>query len=422
MEEVLFTRNVMQELQATYRESPVTLIVGARQVGKSTLMRQLLQTENARIVNLDESAVRQAALNDPDGFVGQFPQGTLAIDEIQRVPELMVAIKAQLERDRRPGRFVVTGSANLLSLKGAQESLAGRMQSVHVRGLTQGEKMGVLDDFASYSWGLSEQPAYVSPTALTRAQYLEIAGSTGYPGIQKRHVKRQKRWFRDYVDAIFSKDVSTVSAIRNPERLPQLFSLLACENASEFVVAVSARKLNIPERSLPAYVDALKKVFLIDVLPAWSTNVAKRVVSRPKIVVSDPGLTLSLCNVTPETIQRDLTSPITGGIVEGFVVTQLLAQQVWSAVDYQLYHYRDRLGNEVDVIMENDDREVVGVEVKAAVSLSRKDFSGLTFLRHKLGEKFKAGIVLYAGEHVLSFGERLWAMPLAMLWEHSSQQ
>lgn len=418
MDETLFSRQIMRELELTYKEAPVTVINGARQVGKSTLMRRFLEGKNARILNLDEAAIMEAAQTDPDGFVRQFPEGTLAIDEVQRAPELIMAIKAALEIDRRPGRFVLTGSANLLSLKGAQESLAGRAQSVRMYGLTVGEKLGIPEDFATFAWGLGEESKLPQPQPRTRAEYLEIATATGFPGIQKRPANRQKRWFQDYLESIFSKDVSAITGLHYPHRLPQLFSLLARENASEFVAAVTARKIDVPERSLPSYVDALHKVFLIDYLPAWSTNLAKRVISRPKIIVSDSGLALNMCGVNLEALQQDVSASVVGGLMEGFVAAQLMAQKTWSATDYQLYHYRDRLGNEVDIILENDYRQVVGVEVKAAMSLTAKDFSGLTFLRDTLGDAFHAGIVLYTGEHALSFGPKLWALPLSTLWDH----
>ncbi|WP_295028201.1 ATP-binding protein [uncultured Mobiluncus sp.] len=406
-------RNARVLAEEILSDTPVLTVSGARQVGKSTLVSQLLQNRSHRLLNLDNAATLQAAQTDPDGFVRQFPEGVVAIDEIQRVPALLRAIKAALDEDRRPGRFIVTGSSNLMNLKGAEESLAGRAETLRLRGFSRGERKGITEDFAANAWNPHPQ---LPASEFERIDYLRMITESSFPEIAEATPRRRDRWVQAYVERILTKDATDLYGIQYPDRLRVLLGKIASQGASEFVAAHIGRELNIPERSVPGYLDALKNVFLIDVLPAWGTNLTRRVISKPKVFLQDPATAASLVGVDAASLEMQISSSFTGGLLESFVATELLKQQEWSAIPFKLFHFRDSTGKEVDLVMESRNREVVGVEVKAAVSLQGKDFSGLRHLQKLTGERFRCGILLYAGKESLPMGPGLWAMPISALW------
>lgn len=406
-------RNARVLAEEILSDTPVLTVSGARQVGKSTLVSQLLQNRSHRLLNLDNAATLQAAQTDPDGFVRQFPEGVVAIDEIQRVPALLRAIKAALDVDRRPGRFIVTGSSNLMNLKGAEESLAGRAETLRLRGFSQGERKGITEDFAANAWNPHPQ---LPASEFERIDYLRMITESSFPEIAEATPRRRDRWVQAYVERVLTKDATDLYGIQYPDRLRVLLGKIASQGASEFVAAHIGRELNIPERSVPGYLDALKNVFLIDVLPAWGTNLTRRVISKPKVFLQDPATAASLVGVDAASLEMQISSSFTGGLLESFVATELLKQQEWSAIPFKLFHFRDSTGKEVDLVMESRNREVVGVEVKAAVSLQGKDFSGLRHLQKLAGERFRCGILLYAGKESLPMGPGLWAMPISALW------
>lgn len=406
-------RNARVLAEEILSDTPVLTVSGARQVGKSTLVSQLLQNRSYRLLNLDNAATLQAAQTDPDGFVRQFPEGVVAIYEIQRVPALLRAIKAALDEDRRPGRFIVTGSSNLMNLKGAEESLAGRAETLRLRGFSRGERKGITEDFAANAWNPHPQ---LPASDFERIDYLRMITESSFPEIAEATPRRRDRWVQAYVERVLTKDATDLYGIQYPDRLRVLLGKIASQGASEFVAAHIGRELNIPERSVPGYLDALKNVFLIDVLPAWGTNQTRRVISKPKVFLQDPATAASLVGVDAASLEMQISSSFTGGLLESFVATELLKQQEWSAVPFKLFHFRDSTGKEVDLVMESHNREVVGVEVKAAVSLQSKDFSGLRHLQKLAGERFRCGILLYAGKESLPMGPGLWAMPISALW------
>lgn len=414
----LLVRNASALAEETLTDTPITVISGARQVGKSTLVRQLIQDRPSRSVNFDEVADRDAARADPDGFVAQFPQGILAIDEIQRVPDLVTSLKASVDRDRRPGRFIITGSADLLSLKGAQDSLAGRAQTIPLEGFSRDELIGRTADFASFAWSLPAGGATPDIPDITRRDYLETVVTPTFPELRDRADRARDRWLSGYTERLLSKDTTDIEGIQYPDRLESLLTVLAARNAGEFVATRVGREIDVPPRSLPAYVRALRTVFLIRVIPGWSNNVANRAVSTPKIALTDTGLAAHLAGVDVDGMERAVSSALTGGLVEGFVVGELAKQRTWSAKATRMSHYRDDHGREVDIILEDRRRDVVGIEVKATTSPRATDFAGLQYLRDRLTDRFVAGIVLHTGERAIPFGDRLWALPLATLWHH----
>ena len=413
------TRRHLKDLaEETLADTPITVISGARQVGKSTLMGQLLEGRDATVVNLDSLTDREAAVRDPDTFVARYPDGLLAIDEVQRVPDLMTALKANVDRDRRPGRFLITGSADLMTLRGSQESLAGRAETIPLEGFSQGEIAGRKEDFATFVWGLDKKGVPNDQDLYSRRDYLELATTPSFPGMREGSVRTRSRRLGNYVDRVLSKDTTDVTGIAHPDRLAPLLQLIAGRDSGEFVTARVGREIGIPERSLPTYLDALRSVYLVRVLPGWSNNIARRAVSIPKVSLSDTGLAAYLAGVDAAGLEEDVSATLAGGFVEGFVLGELSKQRAWSEQDYSLSHFRDSHGHEVDIVLESRRREVVGVEVKTTSSPRSSDFRGLEFLREKLGQRFKAGVLLHTGTRSLPFGDRLWALPISTLWEH----
>lgn len=419
MDSGFLPRNVTDLAEETLSDTPITVISGARQVGKSTLMHQLIRTHDARVVNLDDLGDRSAAEADPDGFAAQYPQGLLAIDEIQRVPELLISLKAAVDRDRRPGRFLVTGSADLLSLHGAQESLAGRAETIPLEGFSQDELAGRVADFATFAWALPAGNMPPDSPGISRRDYLEIATTPGFPEARARVGRARDRWFSSYTERLIAKDSTDITGIQYPDRLSTLLSVIAARNSGEFVAARVGREIDIPERSIPAYLQALRSVFLIRITPGWSNNIANRAVATPKVTLTDTGLAAHLSGVDISGLEAAVSSPLTGGLVEGFVVSELEKQRAWSKKPARMFHYRDDHSREVDIILEDRRRDIVGIEVKASSSPRRGDFKGLEYLRERLGRRFIAGIVLHTGERSLPFGDRLWALPISTVWDHS---
>jgi predicted AAA+ superfamily ATPase len=414
----LVRRNVTPLAEETLADTAITVISGARQVGKSTLMRQLLDGRSSRAISLDSAVDRAAAERDPDGFVAQYPQGTLAIDEIQRVPQLIIALKGAVDHDRRPGRFLVTGSADLLSLHGAEESLAGRAQTIPLETFSRGEIAETVEDFASFAWALPHNGTPADNAGYTRHDYLRLAISPAFPEIHAATARAQERWLTNYANRVLSRDTTDITGILHPDRLAPLLSLIAARNSGEFAAARVAREVDIPQRTIPSYLRALQAVYLVRTVPGWSNNLARRAVSFPKVSVADTGLAAHLAGADIDGLERDVSSTLTGGLIEGFVTGELAKQSGWSERRFGMSHYRDDEGREVDIVLEDRKREVVGVEVKAASTVGPKDFRGLEYLRDKIGDRFVSGIVLYTGTRSVPFGERLWALPLSTLWEH----
>jgi predicted AAA+ superfamily ATPase len=367
---------------------------------------------------LDITAVHAAAVADPDGFVRQ-GDGLLVIDEMQRAPQLLRAMKGAVDENRRPGRFLVTGSADLLGLPGAQESLAGRAETVTLYGLSQGELRGVRESFVDRL--MAGDLASLSSTAepLSRADYMELVCAGSYPEPQERQGRRRQAWFDNYLSRVLSRDAADISGLQHLDRLPVLVRLLAASSAGELVLARLAEASGIPASSLPSYLALLQTLYLAHVLPAWGRNLTSRVTDRPKIALLDTGLAARLLNVTASALAPGVSSDVAGGLTEAFVAGELRRQLGWSQSPAQLFHFRDRNGLEVDLVLEDGRGRVAAMEVKASVSVRAGDFRGLVGLRDRLGDRFRAGVVLHSGAQALPFGDRLAALPISSLWSRT---
>lgn len=398
----------MSELEAALADTPVVMLTGPRQAGKSTLV-QALAKEHAESTyrTLDDALTLIAAREDPVGFVSGRGD-PLVIDEVQRAPDLLREIKASVDRDRRPGRFVLTGSADVLSLPQVSESLAGRMQVIRLWPLSQGEIEGRREGFLDVL--LAGEPSAVGPNrpALSKDVLLDRIAGGGFPEALTRKGARRERWFESYLDTVLQREVRDISNIAGLAELPRLMLLLAARGAGLLNVAGVGRDLGIPQSTLKRHLALLEATFLIKLVPAWYRNLGQRLVKAPKLALVDSGLMSHLLGGAAE---RHV-----GPLLENFVLMELLKQASYSESRPSLLHYRTAAGVEVDALLELRGGRVAGIEVKAAATVTPADLRGLRTLAAKLGEDFAAGVVLHTGRERVRLDERIWALPVGALW------
>lgn len=394
-------------------DTRVVVVNGARQVGKSTLAELIAaRSPGARELYLDDQAVRAAAEADPSAFVRH--DGLLLIDEIQRVPELLLAIKREVDRDRSPGRFILTGSARLLALKDLPDALPGRAETIELWPLSQGEIDSTPDGFVDAVFRLDGRIG-LPPSTLSKRDYVTRALRGGYPEAVRRDPgRRRARFFDSYVTDLVTRDVQQISDIQRPAEMRRLLSVVAARMATLAVAESIAADVAMPRQTLSRYLDLLELIFVIRRIPAWSSNLTTRAISTPKLIVTDSGLGGRLIGMSEERA-KDPTAPV-GQLLENFAIGEVARQLTWAEEPVQLFHYRDRDKVEVDMVLEHASGAVIGLEVKAAETIRAEDFRGLRHLASRLGDRFRNGIVLYAGEQQLPFGDRLTALPISALW------
>ncbi|GAA0449584.1 hypothetical protein Aca07nite_43080 [Actinoplanes capillaceus] len=410
----LLPRRAEKLIVAALQDTRVVLVSGARQSGKSTLVRLLAGDRAAERRDLDREQDRAAALTDPTGFVA-FGE-LMVIDEIQRVPELLLAIKVSVDEDPRPGRFLLTGSSSLFGLRSAPDALPGRMETVELWPFSQGEIDGMPDRFIDMVFRLGPEIRHES--TVSRADYASRIVRGGLPeAVARTDVRRRGRFLDSYVQALIDRDVRELARIEQAPQLRALIRLLAARSASLIVPGALESDLGLSRPTIARYMRLLEEVHLIKRVPGWSRNLGSRVTHAPKLVFVDSGIAAQQLAVDPRTLLRP-GQPF-GPLLEGFVVSELARQTTWSDEMVDLYHYRDQNKVEVDVILENRQRQVVAIEVKAASTVRSDDFSGLRKLAARLGDDLIAGIVLYTGTSTLPFGDRMRAVPVSALWEVS---
>ncbi len=410
----MIQRNIQSAIQAALADTPVILLHGARQTGKSTLMRELAgNTPGMRYVTLDDNTVLSAVASDPAGFIDGL-QGPVVLDEIQRAPDLLVAIKSQVDRNRQPGRFLLTGSADIMMLPTVSESLAGRMEIITLWPFSQGEINGVRETFIDRAFAGQASWPTAQPCAMQDLIGMMVGG--GYPeAYMRKDQSRRRAWFSSYVTAILQRDVRDLAQIDHMAEMPRLLAILAMRTATLLNYSDLSRSLSMPQTTLKRYMALLEATFLVQLLPAWSVNLSKRLAKSPKAMLCDTGLAIHLLGADPARLTQD--RELAGQLLESFVAVELRKQASWSATQPSLYHFRALTGQEVDLILESPGGGIVAIEVKAAASASSHDFKQLRFLQQELGERFKCGIVLYTGREAVSFGPALHALPISTLWQ-----
>jgi predicted AAA+ superfamily ATPase len=405
----LFKRFIERSLREALEDTPVVLVIGPRRAGKTTLARAMATGERAYLT-LDDQTVLEAAEADPAGFVRGLDRAI--IDEVQRAPKLLLAIKRSVDDDKRPGRFLLTGSANVLMLPKVADSLAGRMQTIQMLPFSRSEIVGrqsaFLDNLFTGRW---KRPRDVS----VGDALVEIVLTGGYPeSIARPTERRRQAWMRAYLESVLTRDLREIAEIEKLTDLPRFVRLLA-EHAGQLVnYSAIGNGINVTYKTSQRYVGLLEQVFLTATLQPWFTSSVKRVVKTPKLQFLDPGILAASKGLTLARTTGD--RQLFGALLECFVFAELLKLASWSDLRVVPYHFRDLNGGEVDIVLERDDGAIVGLEVKASATVGSQDFYGIKKLATAAGKRFVGGVVLYDGETVVPFGERMAAVPISSLW------
>jgi uncharacterized protein len=407
----ILPRHATAAIEAALADTRVVLINGARQCGKSTLAGEVASTRAAEWRSLDRTATRQAAAYDPAEFVAA--ADFMVIDEVQRVPELFLAIKETVDADPRPGRFLLTGSARVLGMRGLPDALPGRMETIELWPLSQGEIDGSPDAFVDAAFELGPELSHSS--LVDRAEYVRRVVRGGFPEAVAREGGRRERFLDSYVADIVNRDVIQLSEIERGPEMRALIRLVAARSGQLLVPGALGSELGLAQPTVKRYLGLLEEVFLIKRLPAWSRNLSNRAVATAKVAMVDSGVAANLLDLDASRL-RQPESPL-GPLLEGFVAMEVARQLTWSVQRAELFHYRTKDHVEVDVVLEDRRGRVIGIEVKAASTVRAEDFSGLRHLAERLGTDLLAGFVLYTGQQTLPFGPRFRAVPISALWE-----
>ncbi|OLC31938.1 MAG: ATPase [Armatimonadetes bacterium 13_1_40CM_64_14] len=408
----MYERNLTRTLLDALAHRPVVVLHGPRQAGKSWLAQEVASGPHpAEYLTLDDPAVLTATATDPAGFI-QALRGNTVIDEVQRAPQLFVAIKASVDRNRHPGRFLLTGSANIWLIPHLSESLAGRMDILTLWPLSQGELERTREHFIDMAF--SDDPLPLKRIPVDRADVVKRLFAGGYPEAHSLPPARRARWFASYVTAILQRDVRELAQrIEGLTDLPRLLTALAGRTATLLNAAELSRASGIPERSVLRYLTLLEATFLISRVPAWTGNVRKRLLKTPKVVMVDTGLAAYLQNVDERRLRAE--PALIGPLLETLVITELRKEQTWSAIQPEIAHFRTAHGEEVDAVLDARGR-LVGIEVKAAASVSPEDFRGLRAMAVATGRRFHRGVLFYLGETAVAVSPQFYALPLPALW------
>lgn len=406
-------RFIAPRIMAALSDTPVVFVQGPRQSGKTTLVQNLQSHgHKADYLTLDDAAVLEAAVSDAQGFVSGLPERVI-LDEVQRAPELFLAIKHSVDKNRAPGRFLLTGSANAMLLPKVSESLAGRMEVLPLWPFSQGEIGAVQETFTDACFSSDFNPGRITgadwPTLVSKI----VAG--GYPeAIARTKADRRQAWFGSYVTTILERDVRDITNIQGLRELPSLLRLVAARSSNVLNFNDLARDAGIAPTTLKRYWGLLEAVFLGITLPAWSGNLTSRLSKAPKLMIGDAGLLCHLLGLDEARLKED--GLMTGAVLETFVGLELIKQLVWTANSPRLFHYRTHAQQEVGYVLEDRAGRVVGIEVKKSASPTSSDFRGLRHLAEQTGERFVRGILLYTGTESVSFGPGLLAVPISALW------
>ncbi len=407
----ILPRHARRTVDEALADTRVVLLNGARQSGKSTLVRQVNDELRGEWRSLDRQATRAAAEFDPTTFVRS--DGLLVIDEVQRVPELLLAIKEEVDADPRPGRFLLTGSARVLGLRSVPDALPGRMETIELWPLSQGEIDGRPDGFVDAVFDEGTDLRHHS--AVERSEYVDRIVRGGFPEAVARTGRRREAFFDNYVADLLNREIRQISEIERGPQMRTLIRILAARSGQLLVPGALARELGIPQSTVARYVSLLEEVFLLKRIPAWSRNLTSRAVSTSKVAMVDSGVAANLLGHDARGLRR-IDSPL-GGLLEGFVTMEIARQLTWSRTRAELFHYRTKDKVEVDIVLEDRRGRVVAIEVKASATVRADDFHGINHLASRLGDDLLVGIVFYAGSDTLPFGPKSRAVPISALWE-----
>lgn len=405
----MFERRLSGLIQAAQEDTPTVLINGARQTGKSTLAAQVCSTGHQ--ITFDDISELNAARLNPESYVANLPK-PVVLDEVQRVPEIFVSIKASVDRDRRPGQFLLTGSANVFLLPSLSDSLAGRIEIATLWPLSQGEINGTHEMFLENL--LNNRVVNFSST-MDEDELSNRILIGGYPEVvMRKSFDRKTAWFRSYLTTIIQRDIQDLSNIDKMVDMPMLVSLLATRCSTLLNFAEISRSSKIPATTLKRYFSLLETTFQVYQLRPWTKNIGKRLTKSPKIMFTDSGILCHLLGMNGEKLAA--SQELYGRILENFVVNELQKQASWMIAPPRFYHFRTQPGVEVDLVIEDNDGSLFAIEIKKSSHISNKDFKGLEYFSELSGSKMKKGILLYCGKNTVHYKDNLYAVPVGAIW------
>lgn len=406
----LIPRQIEARLLEALLDTPVVLLAGPRQAGKTTLVKQIAEKQGLRYLTMDDELALLSAKEDPTGFIRSID--CVVIDVIQRAPQLLLAIKKSVDEDRRPGRFLLTGSANLMALPTVADSLAGRMETLHLLPLSQSELA-----LQSANWIDSAFAGRIlQVTEASEGQDLvQRVLSGGYPeAISRPTPRRRAAWAKQYLDAIIQRDVRDISGIEKIDQLPRFLNALAQTAGQMCNYAQLGGQVGLDAKTAARYLGIFEQMYLLQRVEVWARNRLNRVVKSSKLQFLDSGLLTALLELSREEVEKNRTR--FGNVLETFVFSELLKHTTTADSNYKLLYYRDADKVEVDVVIENSVGQLVGVEVKASATVNQHDLKGLKKLAKLSGDQFKMGVLLYDGKETLPLGNNIWAAPISTLW------
>jgi predicted AAA+ superfamily ATPase len=405
----MYPRFIERRIREALADTRVVLLAGPRQSGKTTLAEKFA-ADGMPFLTLDDQTTLDTARADPVGFVRGLDRAI--IDEIQRAPQLLLAIKRAVDTDKRPGRFLLTGSANLMTLPQVADSLAGRIEIADLLPLSQAEIRKKPCDFLER---ILQGRAPAIGEVVVGADLVQRILAGGYPeAIERTSWARRQKWFLDYVRAVIERDAGDISHIEYIRQMPRLLRILATHSGQLANYSSMGAALGIGHATIQKYTDVLGRLFMVRALQPWYTNELRRLVKTPKLHFLDSALLAALRNFSPARLASDRM--VYGALLETFVFAELLKLSTWSDERVDFFHFRDRYDNEVDIVMEDQRGHVVGIEVKAAATVTGSDFSGLRKLAEACGKRFTLGLVLYDHDTLVPFGDRMFAAPISTLW------
>ena len=411
----MIRRHITERVLQALADTPVALVNGARQTGKSTLVQSPeLTGQNRQYLTFDDAGVLAAAQHDPNGFIAGL-NTPVTLDEVQRAPELFPAIKIAVDQKRDAGRFLLTGSANVMLLPRLSESLAGRMEVLTLWPFSQGEIEGDWEGFIDVLFSKQTVWPVRKSENLHRKELWGRVLAGGYPPAMARGAgTRRKAWFQSYLMTILQRDIRDLANIADLAALPRLLSVVAARAGGLLNFADLSRSLALPQTTLKRYFALLEATFLVQMLQPWSNNLGQRVIHTPKVYLNDTGLLAHLLGLTVDRLEMD--AALGGGVLENFVLMELRKQSTWSNDPPQLFYWRTPAGQEVDFVLENSAGQLAGVEVKASATLGTNDVRGLQAFARAVGKRWVRGVVLYTGTTLIPFAENLHGVPLSRLW------
>ena len=391
-------------------ERRVLLLSGPRQSGKTTLAREL-ESDQTEYRTLDDSTLREAAENDPQGFIKR-STNTMIIDEVQLTPALLPAIKKAVDEDTRPGQYLLTGSANIQSLPTVRESLAGRIAKIRLRPLAQGEVKKIAPRFIESAFKQSFSRSY---THYDRDALLEMAFRGGFPEPMILQDRGRRRWHTDYISAILERDLKEITKIHRKNAMRELVNILAAWSAKFMDLSAIGSGLSIQRSTIESYINALETLYLVERIYPWTKTDYARVGKQSRLFMVDSGLMTTLLRWKMDQVRFD--SDRSGKLMETFAFNEIMAQVEAGDGLYELFHYRDREKREIDFLIEREDNALLGIEIKAGSAIGKNDFKHMKWFQNNLAKNQTfIGLILYTGEFPASFGDNLWAVPFGLLW------